>query len=496
MVNMSGLKLSVTVALALAFNLVVPFRESAAAPTVRASLVSLRAESSEVLHATIRTQEGLERFVFSPRESPSTDTNETHYGGYARTRNFQTEKLPASLTLTHSRAWVFFTSRRTGRPVAAVLSLETSDTTILTSKVRVSRVPRKTLGCGSHAGEEEHAPATERSSKSRRTNRTVASPLASEGVRTFSPPRVLEVATEADYKFHKIHGTETNTYIRAVLNAVDVIYTSNIGIRLKVVSQRVVTTNPGSSGIISALNLLEAFQASPFASSSQADIRHLFTGREMEGLTIGIAYVAAVCTANGKYGVGLSNSVSAGLQPYLAAHEIAHNLSAVHDQEANSIMSPAITEANNRFTTQTLASIYSFVDSTGSCLASESLSGTKVQLDSTDPTRFAADVSFITTSSTTCQITLYGSADARRFIPLATRTVKAQGTGVATGTSFLADAPRLTSPQTFRFKTKVSCGNSRQVSPATKLRYGLTLSSTSGRRSGTRWLESLRKNLA
>ena len=495
MVDMSGLKLAVTTALALIFNLSIPFHTSAATPTVRANVVSLSSKRSEVLHVTIRTQEGLERFVFSPRESSLPETNETHYGGYARTRNFQTEKLPASLTLTHSKAWVFFTSRRTGRPVAAVLSLDSRDTTMLASKVKVSRVPNKALGCGSHAGEEEHTPQVARA-LSRRTNRPAPSPLRAEGIRTFSPTRVLEVATEADFQFYQAHGSETNSYIRAVLNAVDVIYTSNIGIRLKVVSQRVVTTNPGASGAISALALLENFRASPFASSSRADVRHLFTGREIEGLTIGIAYVAAVCTANGKYGVGLSNNVGPGLQPYLAAHEIAHNLSAVHDQEPQSIMNPAITEANNRFTSQTLASIYSFVSSTGSCLASEALSGTTVYLDSSDPTRFAADVSFITTSSNTCQVTLYGSADARRFIPLATRTVKAQASGAATGTSFVADAPRLTNPQTFLFKTKVSCGKSRQVSPSTKLRYGLATSSTTSTRSGTRWLESLRKKFA
>lgn len=495
MVDMSGLKLFLSLALTLACTVGIPVRESTATPTVRASLVSLTPDRSEVLHATIRTQEGLERFVFTPRESSSTDTHETHFKGYARTRSFQTERLPASLTLTNSKAWIFFTSRRTGRPVAAVLSLHEESSHLLASKVRVSRVPNKTLGCGSHAEDDAHTPVTERAMRTRRINRSVASPLHAEGINTFSPPRILEVATDADYQFYQIHGAETNAYIRAVLNAVDVIYTSSIGIRLKVVSQRVATTNQGASGIISALSLLENFRASPFASSSRADIRHLFTGREIEGLTIGIAYVAAVCTANGKYGVGLSNNVGAGLQPYLAAHEIAHNLSAVHDGTPQSIMNPAITEANNQFTPQTLASIYAFVGTTGSCLATEELSRATVVVDPTDPSRFSANVSFLTTSSDTCRVTLYGSADARRFIPLATRTVQAQGSGSLSEIPFAAVSPSLTSSQTFLFKAKVSCGNSRLVSPATKLRYGLATSSTSSTRAATRWLESLRKKL-
>jgi hypothetical protein len=494
MVDMSGLKLAGTIAVTVALQLLISIRTSAATPTVRASLVSLSSDRSEVLHATIRTQEGLERFVFAPRGSPTTDTNETHYGGYARTRNFQKDRLPASLTLTDSRAWLFFTSRRTGRPVASIISLTASDSRLRASKVRVSRTPQRTLGCGSHAGESDHAPAFERARTSRRTNRSVPSPLTAEGVQTFSPPRVLEVATEADFSFYQIHGNETNSYIRAVLNAVDVIYTSSIGIRLKVVSQRVASTNPGSLGTISALNLLESFRLSPSASSSQADVRHLFTGREIEGLTIGIAYVGAVCTANGKYGVGLSNSVGAGLQPYLAAHEIAHNLSAVHDQDPQSIMNPAITEANNRFAQPTLASIYNFVSTTGSCIASETLSNTKLQVDSTDPSRFAANVSFITLLSDTCKVTLYGSADTRRFIPLATRSIKATAPGTTTEISFSADSPPLTTPQTFLFKTKVSCGSARQVSPATRFRYAFATSSTSRKRNGQRWLESLRRN--
>ena len=493
---MSGLKLARATALGLVCSLAIPFRQSFATPTVRASLVSIRTERAEVVHATIRTQEGLERFVFSPRESSTTDTNETHYGGYARTRNFQKEQLPASLTLTDSKAWVFFTSRRTGRPVAAVISLNSGESNLRVSKVRISRVPNKPLGCGNDAGDEARAPSTARALSSRRTNRSVKSPLTAEGIRTFSPPRVLEVATQADYQFYRIHEGETNSYIRAVLNAVDVIYTSNIGIRLKVVSQRIVTENPGASGSIAALSLLENFRTSPFASSSRADVRHLFSGREIQGSTIGIAYVAAACTAQGRYGVGLSNSVSPGLQPYLAAHEIAHNLSATHDQEAQSIMNPAITEANNRFTPQTISSIYDFVSTTGSCLASDALGGTSVHIDSTDPSRFAANVEFVTTLSTSCQVTLYGSADARRFIPLATRVVTAQGSGALTGLSFTADSPSLSSSQTFLFKTKVSCGAFRQLSPPTKLRYGLASSSTSSTRDGTRWLESLRKNLA
>jgi hypothetical protein len=292
-----------------------------------------------------------------------------------------------------------------------------------------------------------------------------------------------------------VHGDQTNSYIRAVLNAADAIYTSSLGIRLKVISQRVDTSAPGASGIISANSLLENFRTSPFASSSPADVRHLFTGRSIEGLTIGIAYVGAVCTAGGKYGVGLSSAVSTGLQPFLAAHEIAHNLSATHDNEAQSIMNPAITEENNRFTAQSVSNMYSFVSTTGSCLGTEDLSLVKVILDATDPTKFSAKVTYVTTQPQTCSVTLYGSADGRRFIPLTSNTKASPGVGAEGLAMFAANAPRLSGLQTFYFKARVSCGASRTISAPARLRYGFATSGTGNSRGSLRWLEALKKNL-
>lgn len=472
-----------------------PAFESAAQPTISATFASINGSKGEVLHVTVRTQEGLERFVFQPKESTSASPEETHYQGFARPRNFQQEKLASSLSINGSSAWLFFTSRRTGRPAAATISLEPNETRLLAKRVAVSRVPKQKIGCGSHVGEDDHAPSIEHAATSRRVNRAARSPLTAQGQRAFSPARVIEIATEADFDFFQVHGDQSNAYIRAVLNAVDAIYTSNLGIRIKIVSQRVVTTSQGDTGVISPTTLLENFRTAPFASTSTADIRHLFTGRSIEGLTIGIAYVGAVCTAGGRYGVGLSSAVSAGLQPFLAAHEIGHNLSATHDNEPQSIMNPAITEANNRFTPQTLANMYDFVSSTGSCLSTEELSTVKVQLNATDPTMFSAKVAFATAQPQTCSVMLYGSADGRRFIPLASTSTPTPGLGADAVASFESAAPRLSGQQTFSFKAKVSCGSSRTLSSPVRLRYGLATSGTTNSRGGTRWLEALKKNL-
>jgi hypothetical protein len=307
--------------------------------------------------------------------------------------------------------------------------------------------------------------------------------------------RNLEVATEADYEFSQLHGTSTNSYIRAVLNAVDVIYSSSLGIRIKIVGQRTQGLPTRGPRTIDALQLLEEFRRGDFASNSRADLRHLFTGRPIEGLTIGIAYVAATCTANGIYGVGLSRDVSEGLQPFLAAHEIAHNLSATHDDEPRSIMNPAITRENNRFSTQAITSIQDFVSTTGSCLATDSLSTAKLSLDPTDPTRFRARVSFTSTLPSSCAVTLYGSHNARAYSALASGAFPGVKAGARSTMTFSADAPPLFTPQTFHFKARVTCGESRTVSAPSRLRIGIATSDSTDSPVPGRWLQLLKANL-
>ncbi len=494
-VDMSLFRTSlVTLAIVQAWGLLVTWKNAEATPIVSAHVVSVDRAERELVHVTLRTQEGLERFLFRAKESPTTESEEVHYAGFARPRNFQREKLPASLTMTSDKAWLFFTSRRTGRPAAAIITLSRADTKILAERIRVSRVPQKTLECGSHAGEEETTP-TVGISRARRVNRSLTDTTRVSTRKAFSPARVLEVATEADYEFSQLHGTSTNSYIRAVLNAVDVIYSSSLGIRIKLVGQRTQVSPSGSSRTVQALDLLEEFRRGDFASNSPADVRHLFTGRSIQGLTIGIAYVAATCTANGIYGVGLSRDVSEGLQPFLAAHEIAHNLSATHDGEARSIMNPAITQENNRFTTKAITSIQDFVSTTGTCLATESLSTAKLSLDPTDPSRFRARVSFTSSLPASCSVTLYGSQNARNYVALASRAMPGVKAGVRSGLTFSADAPPLSTAQTFHFKVQVTCGEVRTISAPSRLRFGVATSESTGSPTPGRWLQLLKANL-
>jgi hypothetical protein len=60
------------------------------------------------------------------------------------------------------------------------------------------------------------------------------------------------------------------------------------------------------------------------------DVVHMWTGRDMTGSTIGIAYVGVVCNAP-TYAYGISQRYTSTPQRYvLTAHEIGHNFSACH----------------------------------------------------------------------------------------------------------------------------------------------------------------------
>ncbi|HEX7116384.1 MAG TPA: M12 family metallo-peptidase [Steroidobacter sp.] len=150
--------------------------------------------------------------------------------------------------------------------------------------------------------------------------------------------RGLSLAALADASFLQKSGTASSARdaILARLNNVDGIFSSQLGIRINVgeVIVHDVTSDPFSNATSPGSLLAELGRLRKSSQQLRAHgLAHLFTGRDLDGSTIGIAYLDALCDA--EYGAGLTEARSGWLDSLVAAHEIGHNFGADHDGDPN-----------------------------------------------------------------------------------------------------------------------------------------------------------------
>ncbi|MGH0037215.1 MAG: zinc-dependent metalloprotease family protein [Myxococcota bacterium] len=163
----------------------------------------------------------------------------------------------------------------------------------------------------------------------------------------------------------------------ALFNAVDGLYAEQVGVALNVVGVDLLSDDGGLSSS-EAGRLLD--QLADLAATSSLDnpgLVHLLTGRNLDGSTVGIAFIAALC--NESAGVSLSEirNGSFGSDTILIAHEIGHNFGAPHDSELGSpcsgtptgfVMSPNLGDTSERFSSCSLDRMEPEI-ATASCLA-------------------------------------------------------------------------------------------------------------------------------
>lgn len=152
-----------------------------------------------------------------------------------------------------------------------------------------------------------------------------------------------EIGLVADYEYFLDHGSDAtaaaNTML-GIINQIDGIYQAQLGVSFLVVDTVVYTTSndPFSSTTTPStlLSELASYRNNPASPVYGDDLVHLFTGRDLAGSVVGIAYVGAVCDYY--YGCGLSENYSTNnnIRVVLTAHEIGHNFNARHDDSIGS----------------------------------------------------------------------------------------------------------------------------------------------------------------
>ncbi|MGB5833692.1 MAG: M12 family metallo-peptidase, partial [Thiohalocapsa sp.] len=144
----------------------------------------------------------------------------------------------------------------------------------------------------------------------------------------------LDLAVVADEQFVQSN-SNPSAAVLARMNVVDGIYSEQVGVQLNIVEIKILSENGPLTATDSSslLRQFSSYSASP--ALNNPGLAHLFTGRDLNGNIIGIAYIAALCSD--RFGVGLSQTIGTGTAGALTvAHEIGHNFGAPHDNQRGS----------------------------------------------------------------------------------------------------------------------------------------------------------------
>jgi len=174
---------------------------------------------------------------------------------------------------------------------------------------------------------------------------------------------------DADFEYYSEFNSFSLTQARmeAVVNTVNVQYKDEVGI-IHRIAEIIIRTSDGSDPYTStdSGDLLVEFR--DWWNDNVTSLRshaHLFTGKNLDGGTIGLAYVGVVCSDNFAYGLSEANfSSNFSTITDLVAHELGHNWDANHCSCSDPpyTMNPFITGANTFNPTETRPEIIAFRD--------------------------------------------------------------------------------------------------------------------------------------
>ncbi|HWM27637.1 MAG TPA: M12 family metallo-peptidase [Woeseiaceae bacterium] len=143
----------------------------------------------------------------------------------------------------------------------------------------------------------------------------------------------IDLGAIGDFEFVERISTGAEAAIVTRLNNVDGIFSEQLGVQINVATLQIHADadDPFSDTLDSGALLDElGFYRRDTPPHRSHGLTHLFTGRNLDEQTVGIAYLDALCSA--RFGAGLSEGRRGALSDSLiAAHEIGHNFGAPHD---------------------------------------------------------------------------------------------------------------------------------------------------------------------
>lgn len=193
----------------------------------------------------------------------------------------------------------------------------------------------------------------------------------------------LKMAVDCDAECKARLGSTANAKIAGFVNSINVIYKRQLGLTLKIVKQRTSAPNVYPSAITDPMALLAKFH-SYRNQLGKADVKHLVTGKDLDGNAIGLGY-SGCCYPNTKsrscsleefqagtlcycseYNQALSQQFNVVFTPVIMAHEIGHNAGASHDPVGQGVMGAVLGDnPPNGFSSYSIEEISSFFSSFG-----------------------------------------------------------------------------------------------------------------------------------
>jgi hypothetical protein len=181
----------------------------------------------------------------------------------------------------------------------------------------------------------------------------------------------IELATDADSEYYAKYGADSNARISEVINGVNQIYARDLGLKLKIKKQNVYTGSSPYKSLVPEPLLIE-FNTNRMNSKllGDADLYHLFTGKNLDDVTVGIAYTGVICRKGAPIS-GLSQDLPVLSKVILiVAHEIGHNMAAQHTPlDPNTLMYPNIEGGGPQFAKVSKDEIANHLNRYNSCVS-------------------------------------------------------------------------------------------------------------------------------